>query len=302
MGGVGSLAECVVNISEGRDPTTIEALRDAGGAAVLDVHSDPEHHRSVLTLGGTLETVEEAARRVVSSAVARIDLRSHAGAHPRLGAADVVPFVPLPSLSPATRSGVRPAAELLRPDVLDARNRFASWAGVELELPCFLYGPERSLPDIRRGAFTSLAPDAGPSTPHPTAGSTAVGARPVLVAYNVWIAGNGDAGTDAGRAHALSVARSLAAELRGPSVRSLGLPVGEGAQVSFNLIDPGSVSVAGVYDAVAAGAESSGCSVLRAELVGLVPAGALEQVPRHRWPELDLDEDRTIEGLIEAER
>ena len=186
--------------------------------------------------------------------------------------------------------------------MLDARNRFAAWAGVELELPCFLYGPERSLPDVRRGAFTSLAPDAGPSTPHPTAGSTAVGARPVLVAYNVWIASNGDAGTDAGRAHALSVARSLAAELRGPSVRSLGLPVGEGAQVSFNLIDPGSVSVAGVYDAVAAGAESSGCSVLRAELVGLVPAGALEQVPRHRWPELDLDEDRTIEGLIEARR
>ncbi|MGD0391502.1 MAG: hypothetical protein ABSC41_02545 [Acidimicrobiales bacterium] len=302
MGGVGSLAECVVNISEGRDLATIGALRDAGGSAVLDVHSDPEHHRSVLTLGGTLETVEEATRRVVSSAVARIDLRSHVGAHPRLGAADVVPFVPLPSPLPVTRPAGRPATDRLRSDVLQARNRFAAWAGAELDLPCFLYGPERSLPEVRGGAFTSLEPDAGPSKPHPTAGCTAVGARPVLVAYNVWIDSNRDAGTDAGRAHALSVARSLAAELRGPSVRSLGLPVGEGAQVSFNLIDPGSVSVARVYDSVAAGAESAGCAVLRAELVGLVPAGTLEQVPRHRWAELDLHEDRTIEGLIEASR
>ena len=239
VGGVGSLAECVVNISEGRDPATIEALRDAGGAAVLDVHSDPEHHRSVLTLGGTLETVEEAARRVVSSAVARIDLRSHAGAHPRLGVADVVPFVPLPSLSPATRSefarGRAPPARRARRE-----DRFASWAGAELELPCFLYGPERSLPDVRRGAFTSLdsgcrAVDApshggehGGRAPGPCSSRTTCGSP-----------ADGDAGTDAGRAHALSVARSLAAELRGPSVRSLGLPVGGGRPGQFQPDRPG---------------------------------------------------------------
>ncbi len=303
MGRVGSLAECVVNISEGRDRATIDAVRAAGGAAVVDVHSDPEHHRSVLTLGGNLETVEDAARRVVSAAVARIDLRSHTGVHPRSGAADVVPFVPLPARSPMARSGVArsgdlPATGPLPPDVLGARNRLAAWAGAELDLPCFLYGPERSLPDVRRGAFTSLEPDAGPSKPHPTAGSAAVGARGVLVAYNVWIAGGRHPDTDAGRAHALSVARSLAAELRSPTVRTLGLPVAAGAQVSFNLIEPLSVSVADVYDAVAAGAESAGCTVLRAELVGLAPAGALDQVPRRRWPELDLDGDRTIEGLI----
>ncbi len=299
----GSLAECVINISEGRDREIIEAVRGAGGPVVLDVHSDPEHHRSVLTLGGTLEAVEASARDVVGAAVARIDLRSHAGVHPRLGAADVVPFVPLSGIADTLeRDGrsARQASVRLRPDVLEARNRFATWAGTELQLPCFLYGPERSLPDVRRDAYTSLEPDTGPRRPHPTAGSAAVGARPVLVAYNVWIGDNRHAGGDGGRDHALSVARALAAELRGPGVRSLGLAVGGGAQVSFNLIDPESVSVADVYDAVAAGAASSECSVLRAELVGLIPAHALARVARHRWPELDLDASRTIEGRMEA--
>ena len=181
MAGGGSLAECVINISEGRDRAIIEAVPDAGGPVVLDVHSDPEHHRSVLTLGGTLEAVEASARDVVGAAVARIDLRSHAGVHPRLGAADVVPFVPLSGIADTLeRDGrsARQASVRLRPDVLEARNRFATWAGTELQLPCFLYGPERSLPDVRRDAYTSLEPDTGPRRPHPTAGSAAVGARP----------------------------------------------------------------------------------------------------------------------------
>ena len=119
----------------------------------------------------------------------------------------------------------------------------------------------------------------------------------MLIAYNMWIAAPAGEGPDArtGPMH-LSVARSLAAGLRSPSVRSLGLPVDGGAQVSCNLTEPGTTSVAAVYDAVAAGAESMGCSVLRAELVGLIPAAALEQIPRRRWPELDLDADRTIEA------
>jgi glutamate formiminotransferase len=125
-----------------------------------------------------------------------------------------------------------------------------------------------------------------------------VGARPVLVAYNVWIARTaGPVGAD-GRPSALTVARSLAEGLRGPAVRSLGLEVGTGAQVSFNLIDPATVSVVDVYDAVAVGAESNGCSVLRAELVGLIPDAALRATPRHRWAELDLEEERTIEGRL----
>lgn len=297
-----AFAECVINISEGRDQPTIDAVTEAGGAAVLDVHSDPEHHRSVLTLGGPQEVVEDAARHLVGEAVARIDLRAHAGIHPRLGAADVVPFVPLPGLEPAISTNSSPTATAWS-EVLGARDRFADWAGVELGLPCFFYGPERSLPDVRRQAFRSLEPDRGPRDPHPTAGATAVGARPVLVAYNVWIADREDReDRDApeGPTHATKVACSLAAGLRGSAVRSLGLATGSGAQVSFNLIDPASVSPADVYDAVARGAESNGCSVLRAEVVGLVPAAILDSVPRHRWPELDLAPERTIEARIRA--
>ena len=206
----------------------------------------------------------------------------------------MVPFVPLPR-TPST--GDRRAAVRRRA----ARDRFAAWAGTELQLPCFLYGPERSLPDVRRRAFISLEPDTGPPTPHPTAGAAAVGARPVLVAYNVWI--TSDATGDRGRrGHALSVARSLAAGLRGPAVRSLGLPVGDGRTGQLQPDRPG-VRLRGRR--LRRGGRRcgvQGCSVLRAELVGLMPAAALEQVPRHRWAELDLDEDRTIEGLMETAR
>jgi glutamate formiminotransferase len=287
----GLVAECVINISDGRSRSTLEAVRHAGGTALLDVHSDAEHNRTVLTLGGPLAIVEDAARHVVATAIARIDLRSHAGIHPRLGAADVVPFVPLDGSGTTEQAWAR---------VIEARDGFARWAGSDLELPCFLYGPERSLPEVRRSAFRSLAPDTGPERPHPTAGATAVGARPILVAYNVWIAADpGPDGPD-GQPSAPAVARSLAGRLRSPAVRALGLEVGAGAQVSFNLIDLGAVSVVDVYDAVAAGAKSYGCSVLRAELVGLIPEVALRAVPRNRWAELDLGEDRTIESRLAA--
>jgi glutamate formiminotransferase len=115
----------------------------------------------------------------------------------------------------------------------------------------------------------------------------------------VWIGEDPGRDMAAERLSPVSVARSLAAQLRGPAVRSLGLAVEAGAQVSFNLIDPAAVSVIDVYDAVATGAERLGCRVLRAELVGLVPAASLAVTPRHRWPELDLSEDRTIEGRME---
>jgi len=288
------LAECVVNISEGRDPLVIAALAEAAGETLLDLHADPEHHRSVVTLGGPVEAVEDAARSVVRVAVDRIDLRAHAGIHPRLGAADVVPFVPVGSRSSGPSAGI----EAMRA----ARHRFADWAALSLDLPCFFYGPERSLPDVRRKAFRSLEPDRGPRQPHPTAGATAAGARSVLIAYNVWIAADegsdghhGSTGADAAR-----VARALAADLRGPALRTLGLATASGAQVSFNVVDPASVSLADLYDAVAGGAESMGCAVVRAELVGLVPASALAGVPTHRWPELDLSPERTIESRMEV--
>jgi glutamate formiminotransferase / 5-formyltetrahydrofolate cyclo-ligase len=280
------LAECVVNVSEGRDLAVVAAIGTAGGDQVLDVHSDPTHHRSVLTLGGSLDAVESAARAVVARAVELIDLRAHAGVHPRFGAADVVPFVTLPDAVP-TAAGWDV--------VLGARNRFATWAGEELALPCFLYGPERALPDVRRQAFSTLAPDTGPPRPHPSAGAAAVGARGVLVAYNVWLAGS-----DEDDADVTQVARSIAADLRGPSVRALGFALDSGAQVSVNLIDPATVGVEAVYDRIAAAADSRGCTVLRAELVGLVPTAVLEAVPPRRWAELDLSEGSTIEGRLDT--
>lgn len=278
----GTSFECVVNISEGRDGSVIDAIASAGGEHLLDRHSDAEHHRSVLTLGGPLDAVEAATRAVATVAVSAIDIRTHVGVHPRRGAVDVVPFVPLGAAAPDGEGWCR---------ALEARDRFAEWAGSELGVPCFLYGPERTLPDIRRRAFSSLAPDSGPPTPHPTAGATAVGVRPVLVAYNVWIADPTGGPPD----DVLSVARALAAGLRGPSIRSLGLPLASGAQVSCNLIDPSGASITRVYDTVAAGARARGYPVVRAELVGLVPEAAFRAVPRSRWAELDLGEDRTIE-------
>lgn len=257
---------CVINASEGRRPAAIQRLTRAAGDALLDAHSDPHHHRSVLTVAG-----EDAPRAIAEVAVAELDLAEHQGVHPRFGVLDVVPFVPVPG-STATLD-----------DAVAARDRFATWAGDSLALPCFLYGPERSLPDVRRGAFGTLHPDAGPPHPHPTAGAVAVGARMALLAYNLWLAD-----------HDIDVARQVAQGLRGEHVRALGLRVGDGAQVSMNLLDPLTVGPAAIYDRVAAEV-----TIARAELVGLAPRAVLDAVPRERWTELDLAADRTIEARLE---
>jgi glutamate formiminotransferase / 5-formyltetrahydrofolate cyclo-ligase len=248
----------------------------------------------VFTLGGSPDDVQEAARALASVAVATLDLSRHDGAHPRFGVLDVVPFVPLGSAD----LGYARAA----------RDAFASWAATALGLPCFLYGPLadggiRTLPEVRRGAFRSFGPDTGPATPHPTAGATAVGARPVLVAYNLWVAG-----ADAGRA------RAVASALRGPEVRALGFDLARGIQVSCNLLDPMRVGPAEVYDRVSEllvqapeasrkrdPGDAAGATIVRAELVGLLPSAVLERTPPERWSELDLADDRTIEARI-AER
>ena len=253
----------MINVSEGRDRSVIRHVAGAGGDCLLDVHSDPHHNRSVLTLAGA--GVEGAARTVTVEAMHRIDLRLHVGVHPRLGAVDVVPFVPL--------------AGSTLDDAVAARDQFAAWAGQELGVPCFLYGPERSLPDVRRHAFTGLAPDTGPPVAHPTAGAICVGARPVLVAYNVWLA----AGVP------VATARQVAREIRGPGLRALGLDVGGRAQVSMNLVDPYRLGPAEAYDAVAARAPVEG-----AEVVGMVPAAVLEAVPPARWAELSLGRDKAL--------
>jgi glutamate formiminotransferase / 5-formyltetrahydrofolate cyclo-ligase len=260
--------ECVVNVSEGRDADVLAALDAAAGADLLDRHTDPHHHRSVLTLVG-----EEAPRRVAEVAVDRIDLRAHSGAHPRLGAVDVVPFVALEGATPA--------------DACAARERFAAWAAEDLGLPCFRYGDGApSLPEVRRRAFTDLVPDTGPPQPHATAGAVAVGCRPPLVAYNLWLAEPD-----------LAAARAVAAGLRGPEVRALGLAVGDRVQVSMNLVAPDRFGPADAHDRVAAQVAVAG-----AELVGLVPEAVLQAVPQDRWDELDLAADRTVEARLGVRR
>lgn len=259
------MIECVVNISEGRDDDLLGEFDAAAGDALLDRHSDPDHHRSVFTLVG-----EDAPRSLAALAVERLTLDHHSGAHPRIGVVDVVPFVPL--------------GRRTRSDALRARDAYASWSATSLGVPCFLYGPERTLPDVRRGAFGELTPDHGPPRPHPTAGATAVGQRDVMVAYNVELAEPD-----------LWLARAVARAVRSPAVRALGLSVGDRVQVSMNLIAPHEVGPDRAFDAVAALAP-----VGRAELVGLVPAEVLDAVPAHRWDALDLAEDRTIEARLQA--
>ena len=260
------MLECVVNVSEGRDADRLARLADAAGPDLLDLHRDPHHHRAVLTLVG-----EDAPRAVASAAVALLDLTDHDGVHPRLGVVDVVPFVALDGT--ASERAVA------------ARDRFAAWFAATHGVPCFLYGVERSLPDVRRGAFDALAPDTGPGRPHPTAGATAVGARPVLVAYNVWLAGAD-----------VAAARAIASAARGPALRALGLQVGPRVQVSMNLVAPAELGPAAAFDLVASLAAEAGARTDGAELVGLVPAAVLRAVPRERWADLDLGEDRTIEA------
>lgn len=253
-----------MNISEGRSAERVEAIAAAAGDDLLDVHSDADHNRSVLTLVG-----EDAPRAVASAAVAALDLRAHEGVHPRIGVVDVVPFVALDGAAEA--------------DAVAARDRFGRWAAADLGLPGFAYGPERTLPDVRRGAFAALAPTWGGPDPHPSAGGVAVGARPLLVAYNLWLA----PGTD------LAVARRVAAAVRGPAVRALGLAVGDAVQVSMNLVAPDVVTPADVWDVVAAQVP-----VARAELVGLVPERVLAVTREDRWDGLDLALDRTIEARL----
>jgi glutamate formiminotransferase len=268
------LLECVVNVSEGRRGDVIARVAAAAGPSLLDVHSDRHHHRSVLTLGGP--GVADAARAVAASAVAEIDITDHDGAHPRLGVVDVVPFTPLDPMR--RQSGTELA------DAIAARDGFAAWAGRELALPCFLFGPERTLPELRQHAFRGVQPDTGPPAPHPTAGATAVGARGPLVAYNLWLVEPD-----------VSLARKIAAELRSPAVRALGLEVGGHAQVSCNLVEPTHVGPADVFDAVARRVQ-----IDRAELVGLVPSAVVAGTSARRWGELDLDPSRTVEARLES--
>jgi glutamate formiminotransferase len=262
--------ESVPNFSEGRDAGTIEALRSALSthADVLDVHSDPDHNRSVFTLVGDDTSLVEALLAGIACARERIDLRSHEGAHPRIGAADVVPIV---ALDPTDRERAR-----------DCALRLADRVGAELGLPVFLYGdsaPERGPAFYRRGGpeelqrridAGELRPDYGPARLDERAGGVIVGARRPLIAFNVNLA------TDD-----VEIARAIAAVVREkgggfPGVRALGLllPRAGRAQVSMNVEDFEAAALHEIVDRVEDEARSRGVEVAGAELVGLMPAGA----------------------------
>jgi glutamate formiminotransferase / 5-formyltetrahydrofolate cyclo-ligase len=279
------IIECVVNVSEGRNQAVLAELAAAAGPGLLDLHRDPDHHRSVFTLAGPADTVVAAARALATATVGGLDLGTHVGAHPRLGVLDVVPFIPFdPGRTPPQDLG----------SVVALRNEFARWLSATFEIPCFLYGPlpgglTRTLPQVRRYAFEQFPPDFGPGRPHVTAGATAVGARPALVAYNVWVS-------------SVAVARQVAPLVRRPGVRALGLAVGARAQVSCNLIDPGTFGPAQIYDAVTGLVEGTGGSVTGAELVGLLPETVLTPIPTARWGQLGLSAEATIEARLPASR
>jgi glutamate formiminotransferase / 5-formyltetrahydrofolate cyclo-ligase len=275
------IVECVVNVSEGRDEVVLAEFAEAAGTALLDVHRDADHHRSVFTLAGSPELVAARVRALASTVVSALDLRRHLGVHPRLGVLDVVPFVPY-------RPGGLPPSDLT--GAVELRDEFGHWLGTELGVPVFLYGPgrdgsDRTLPDVRRNAFRGLAPDHGPTQADPRTGATAVGARRVLVAYNVWVSSP-------------ELARNVAAEVRSRAVRTLGLALGSRAQVSCNLVEPLRTGPADVYDEVFHRVSALDGSVLGAELVGLIPEVVLGAVPRSRYAELGLSDDATVEARL----
>ena len=269
--------ECVVNVSEGRDVDVLDALAQASGASLRDRHADAFHHRSVFTLINERATLVPDVRRLIATGLARVDLREHRGVHPRLGAVDVVPFV---ALSP------EPFA-----DACTLRDETAHWIATELATPVVRYGPladgtTRTLPDVRRAATRGDPPDEGPP-PRPERGLVAVGCRPILVAWNLWL-----------RGVSIEQAQALARLVRGPFVRSLAFDLGSYVQVSCNLLDPLTVGPSDVYDLV--NERLAGGATMHAELVGLIPAALLEREAPSRWGQLAIGPDVTIEGRLAA--
>ncbi len=271
-----AIIECVPNLSEGRRPEVVEAvvaaIRAVPGVRVLDHSSDASHNRSVLTLAGDAVPLKSAVLAMYDAALPAIDLRSHRGEHPRLGAVDVVPFIPIEGVTMAECVAL-------------AKDTAAAIAG-RFGVPVYLYEEasenpaRRNLEDIRRGEFEGLAakmasagwtPDYGPAAPHATAGASVVGARMPLIAYNINLA------TDR-----LDVAKKIAAGIRHSSggyrfVKAMGIRLESRGvvQVSMNLTNYEKTPIFRVFETVKREAARHGVQVLESEIVGLVPSAAL---------------------------
>lgn len=268
--------ECVINVSEGQRLDVLEILGEAAGASLRDFHSDEVHNRSVFTLIHHRDELRHDVHAFADATMNALDLREHVGVHPRFGVLDVVPYVALD--------------ESKAHEALALRDETAAWVAAAFNIPVFLYGPfpdgfTRSLPDVRREAFRTLRPDLGPETPDPILGSSAVGARNVLVAWNLWMR---DISLDEGKA--------IAATVRCREVRALAFSVGAFVQISCNLIEPLQVGPSTIYDQVLAVLD--GGVIDHAELVGLVPEGVLRTTDRARWDQLDLSYEKTIEARL----
>ncbi len=299
------LVECVPNFSEGRRPEIIAAIRDAiadvEGVAILDMSSDLSHNRTVITFVAPVEQAVEAAFAGIRKAQELIDLNHHTGEHPRMGAADVVPFIPLEGTT--------------MDDCIVLARSLGERVGRELHIPVFLYEraatrPDReNLADVRRGEFEGLreqigkdatrVPDFGPSRIHPTAGAVAIGARPFLVAYNVYL----------GPATNIQVAKDVAKALRHSTgglryVKALGLEVDGQAQVSMNLVDTEKTPLFRAFEMVRLEAAAQGVSATWSEIVGLVPERALlETAARHvqlRNFSTDMVLERRVRDAVEG--
>jgi glutamate formiminotransferase len=291
------IVECVPNFSEGRRKEVIdqivEALASVEGVRVLDVQSDADHNRSVVTMVGEPEAVEEAAFRGIERAARLIDMDRHQGEHPRMGATDVVPFVPIAGVTMA--------------DCVEMGRRLGERVGRELSIPVYLYEeaatrPERcNLADVRRGEYEGLkveietdsqrAPDFGPAKMG-KAGATAIGARPPLIAFNVYLS-TGD----------VAIAKAIARAVRHSSgglryVKALGLLVEGRAQVSMNLTDYRQTPVYRVMEMIRREAARYGVAIVSSEMVGLIPNGALVDAARFYLQLDDFSPDQILESRL----
>lgn len=297
------LIECVPNFSEGRDTAVIAAIRDriaaVPGVSILHVTSDASHNRSVITFVAPAAAMIDAAVAAIRAARDNIDLTRHSGVHPRIGAADVVPFVPLEG---ATME-----------DCIAIAREVGRRVGSELGIPVYLYehaatrDARRNLADVRRGGFEGLstaitsdperAPDFGPRQMHATAGAVAIGARPFLVAFNAYIGG----------AEHVAAARQIARTIREssgglPAVKALGLEVDGQAQVSMNLVNMERTSLATAFDAVKREAHALGLEITWSEIIGLVPERAVFDVASNVLRLRDDIAGHLLERLVLASR
>jgi glutamate formiminotransferase / 5-formyltetrahydrofolate cyclo-ligase len=276
------IIESVPNISEGRRAEVVTAAVDALGRVsdvrVLDVQSDKDHNRSVISLAGDEKSLPAALLNLFEVAVERIDLRSHKGEHPRAGAVDVVPFIPIEGATMA--------------ECVELARRLGQAVAERFQIPVYLYEEaataphRRNLEDVRRGQFEGLAekmrdpqwkPDFGPAAPHPSAGAAIIGARMPLIAYNINL-GTSD----------LEIAKRIAKAIRHSSggyrhVKAMGVMLEERklAQVSINMTDFKKTPLHRVFETVRSEAERHGVSVVGSEIVGLVPAEALIDAADH---------------------